>query len=281
MFVKCAGALYGDNNDQAQIQQAVRPLCILVKPDQDNDHLIDVGWNFKVEEILRGIDVSVKENGGYRPIREEEITSISAEMASIVPIGEVGVFEDDDKLDDDSKQRWNSSIPLRLARGVTFHKVQGTGLERYIMTPPNRRMFGTTFTGFSRAKGGLSSIVLAANFTNEFLIDHINNDPGDDFDLIKIDLRLRRMAQATERRFAAGQLFTPHAEPVIVGAVERSFEPRAPLRGRGSRGSRARGHSSDGQGRQRGTFRGHRGDGRSSSGRSRSATGTSTRRGIF
>lgn len=45
--------------------------------------------------------------------------------------------------DETSRCRWECSIPLRLARGVTVRKVQGMGLTKMMFTPGSKKILGT------------------------------------------------------------------------------------------------------------------------------------------
>jgi hypothetical protein len=114
-------------------------------------------------------------------------------------------------------------------------------------------MFGTTYTGLTHARGGFQSILLAANYTDEFLVQDLNAFPSDNFDLIRLNRRPSAMAAATAVRFDQEALY-PRVRPLLefedahpggVQPLHSRFAPRRPAdpprpppsrRGRGARG---------------------------------------------
>ena len=159
---------------------------------------------------------------GWRPIAHEDVENITAAKQGMVPIGQVQEFYDTDGHGA-SRHAGSQSIPIRLARGVTIHKLQGISLDRLIMTPGTRRMFGTTFTGFTRARGGFDSIILADNTTDDILVTDLNASPGDNLDLLRILARLEEMASATHSGFLQGALYLRSLQLEVQVAGSRSI----------------------------------------------------------
>jgi len=259
LFCTSTGALYADN---ASVEIPDRPVCMLVIPDRVDDRQIDTCWSHEVDVILRNGTSSIRgADGNFRALIDGEIRYIVQQLHGIIPIAEVPKCKDDDGTDG-GRMKWTSSFPLRLARAVTIHKLQGISLEKLIMTPGSRRMFGTTFTGFTRAKGGFGCVILADNYDDAHLVDDLNADPGADFDMVGISAKLNAMTVASLARFRAGSLYIPPLSAASVGNIpihaqflgREQTEQRGRGRGRGTRGVPGRGRG------QRGSvLRGNRG----------------------
>ena len=196
----------------------------------------------------------------YQILSQAQIDEIVAALANVVPIGYVDYCQDVDGSG--TKQKWEASIPLRLARFVTVHKVQGMSMPKLIMTPGSKKMYGTTLTGLTRCTNGFEGMILPTNYDNEHLIDAFLPHDTDDLNLVKVEEKLNRLATLTQYRAEQQTLYTgelPHQhQPSGTGAVAMHFEARrrAP-RGRG--GASGRGDAGRGQ-RGRGG-RGQRGGG--------------------
>jgi len=116
-------------------------------------------------------------------------------------------------------------MPLRLTRAVTIHKLQGDSIDKLIMTIGDRNMFGTTFTGFTRSRGGFPTIILAGNDDDLHLGDHLNANSGSNFDLPLIMQRLECMASASASKRRNGTLYNAHEGPIdnMVSSFTRCY----------------------------------------------------------
>jgi hypothetical protein len=275
MFGNVVGVLFGDNANSS-IQPGEEPMCVLVKPD-DSD--IDSKWNIEVRKILSTENVGMKHSDSFVQITETEIDAICNELDRVMPIGYVDIPASEGRS-------YASSIPLRLARVVTVHKVQGMTLDKVMFTPGSSRMKGTSLTAFTRCRNGLDGMILSGNDDNEHLVEHFNNVPSPDFDLLDINRRLARNSEATNQRMLQDNLFVPVSTDimqtanlsVVLGAprsrrrhvapsqpsTRGRFEPEAHDvalrqrgRGRGNRGA----NRGAGQGSSRVSRRGRRGQG--------------------
>jgi PIF1-like helicase len=287
LFVKCFGVLYGANEVNQLQGAASTPLCVLVEAPDVPGRSLDTRWKRSVGVILRecGSREVIRDSSEspYRPLQDDDIERILASLGRVVPIGEVSKCEEADTI---SQMKWTQSFPLRLARAVTVFKLQGDSLDRLILTPGARRMFGTTYTGITRARGGFNSIVLAGNYSDEYLVDDLNAYPSEELDLVAVSERLARMAARSDERSVLGTLYTG-APLTVTSSVRIGFgrtrgaDPQRDVRG-GGRGTTDR----RGRGRAQPTGRVYRGRGSrgsrgvSSSGdRGRRASGGRARRG--
>lgn len=204
MFASVVGVMF-DGNDHDTIKWNERPKCVLVRPD---DADIDVGWDAQVRNILRQDNVEIQdEDGSYVPITESQISEICDSLKRVMPIRyESKKFSDEDG--NYAKKFWAASIPLRLARAVTVHKVQGMTLDKLMFTPGSAKMTGTSLTAFTRCKGGFEAMLIMGNDDDEHLVEQFNRKPSsDDYDLVKITEKLERNYQATLGRLENDALF--------------------------------------------------------------------------
>jgi hypothetical protein len=231
MFCQAVGVMFGDNRSSA-IGVGERPACVLVRP---GDSAIDTSWTeTEVRQILSQPGVTIRRGDAYHPIEQHEIDIICAALSGVVPIGYHSKCVDDDGS---SKQKWRACIPLRLARAVTVHKVQGSTLDKLIFSLGTKKMPGTSLTGFTRCRGGFSALVLDKNFDDVHLIDHFNSCDNENFDLVEITKKLDRNYQRTLQRRQQGTLYSRDVvmtnvdlgQPVTVAFPRRG--------GRGGRGS--------------------------------------------
>lgn len=215
--VKGQGVLFDDySTDCVREGQAV---CALVIVD---DPLVNTKWAEEVYELLMANrDKALLANGSS--MTDSDIAMLRTALHRIVPLSHVSQMKDVDS--EGTRRLWTATIPLRLARAVTVYKVQGESLGRMIFTLGDKRMTGTSYTAFTRPRGGLADILLAGQWdTNKFL-DNFNTGPHADFDMVLVDAKLASMQAITQGRAQAGILYTGDVQHQneVVGAASASF----------------------------------------------------------
>ena len=226
MFGKGFGALFDDYSSD-DLNAESQPSCILVRAD---DTSIDCSFGVHVRNILYEETSMITTNNetDYQILNNEQVDEIVSTLANIVPIGYVDHCEDVDGSG--ANQKWEASIPLRLARYVTVHKVQGMSMPKLIMTPGSRKMYGTTLTGFTRCTKGFEGMILPTNYDDEHLIDAFLPHDNDDLNLVKVEEKLSRLAAITRYRAEHGTLYTgaipDDHQPSNNGPVTMHFEAR-------------------------------------------------------
>ena len=95
---------------------------------------------------------------------------------------------------------WLNSIPVRIARFVIVHRVQGASIERLELTLGKQERPGVTNTGLSRAIS-MNGLLILPPYDNDRLVRWLNKVPeSPDFDIAKIFKNMTMMSNRTLER---------------------------------------------------------------------------------
>jgi hypothetical protein len=167
---------------------------------------VESGWHLDVRLILSTTGTIVGTNGEERALSAQEIDTICQELEGVVPIPLRTKFTDDAL---GGKKQYKMSFPLKLAKAVTIHRIQGTTMSKLLISLGKTERIGVTLTGFSRGTSP-EGIVFCGPYSEDRLITAINKkatNSSKHFNIRLIEKKLDAMRNRTRRAEAANTLY--------------------------------------------------------------------------
>jgi hypothetical protein len=187
------GVLFQSYDEDVIDRVADKARCVLVRPLGEG---VDVLWAEAVRDFLReeGVD-------------EVLVQAVFDATKGLIPIPYCSKKEERGEGATSNQAQYVNSMPLMVNRAATVYKFQGTSLPKCIITFGKREMIGCAFTSMTRCSGGCPTTLVSGDWDTETFMALFNTDVPPDFDIKRIDERLKRMAEATTWRQSVGGLY--------------------------------------------------------------------------